>query len=99
MSTPIRVVARNRWALTSVFLSCFVMFAVSIIWSNHVAADSYNRSLAATRAAQTAQTKANGQLCALVATFDDTYKLTPPSTETGREVAMEMHNLRLALGC
>lgn len=39
------------------------------------------------------------KLCAVVASMDDTYRQRPPTTETGRRIAMQMHRLRQDLGC
>jgi hypothetical protein len=35
----------------------------------------------------------------LVNTLDDTYRQQPPTTPTGRQVAAEIHALRVRLGC
>jgi hypothetical protein len=37
--------------------------------------------------------------CGLVATLDDTYRSTPPSTPSGRQVADQIHQLRAEFGC
>lgn len=37
--------------------------------------------------------------CALVGTFDQAYRDTPPTTPTGRAVAAEMHHLYMSLHC
>jgi hypothetical protein len=39
------------------------------------------------------------KLCAVVSTLDDTYAQTPPTTPTGRQLAAEMHVLRLSYRC
>ncbi|MGY0003970.1 hypothetical protein [Micromonospora sp. I033] len=38
-------------------------------------------------------------LCALVVTLDDTYRVTPPQTPTGRQIAEQMSELRSRLDC
>jgi hypothetical protein len=38
-------------------------------------------------------------ICGLIATLDDSYRETPPTTPTGRRVAIELHAYRLRLGC
>lgn len=38
-------------------------------------------------------------MCQLVVLLDDTYKQTPPPSETGRQVALAMANLRVANHC
>jgi hypothetical protein len=84
----VKWLSTTKYALTAVFASCFVMFAVSIIWSNHVADDAYNR------AARNQQ-----HFCALVSTLDSVYQSSPPTTVTGKRVAAEMHDLKTNLGC
>lgn len=37
--------------------------------------------------------------CSLVATLDDAYRVTPPSTETGKLVASQIHQLRMDFDC
>jgi hypothetical protein len=74
--------------LSVTFLSSILLSVVCIVWANHVADDAYNR------AARNQQ-----HFCALVTTLDGVYQQTPPTTATGREVATEMHRLKIDLGC
>jgi hypothetical protein len=39
------------------------------------------------------------KFCAVVITLDNTYKRTPPQTAAGKQVAVDMANLRQSLGC
>jgi hypothetical protein len=43
--------------------------------------------------------EANRKWCKLVVTLDDAYRRTPPSTESGKRVAAEIHNLRSEFQC
>jgi hypothetical protein len=43
--------------------------------------------------------ESNRNWCSLVNTLDDTYRQQPPTTPTGRQVAAEIHALRVRLGC
>lgn len=79
---------KTKWLIFVPYLTCVVMFIISIIWSNHVAADSYNRAVLQER-----------RFCAVVSTLDAAYQATPPSSATGQHLAEEMHKLNAALGC
>lgn len=37
--------------------------------------------------------------CEVVSTLDQTYSQTPPQTESGRKVAIEIHKLRIKFDC
>lgn len=37
--------------------------------------------------------------CSLISTLDDTYRQQPPRSPTGRQVADEVHALRIRFGC
>ena len=37
--------------------------------------------------------------CDVVRTLDAAYQQTPPTTPLGRQLAADMHNLRVRLGC
>lgn len=41
----------------------------------------------------------NRQWCDVVSTLDDAYRAQPPSSLTGRRLAVEMHALRVRFGC
>jgi hypothetical protein len=43
--------------------------------------------------------QSNRNWCSLVANLDDAYHQQPPTTELGRKIAADMHNLRVRLGC
>ena len=45
------------------------------------------------------QRQSNRAWCDLVSTLDAAYRATPPSTPLGRQLAEDMHNLRVRLGC
>jgi hypothetical protein len=37
--------------------------------------------------------------CALLSNLDDAYRQNPPTSPTGRQIAADMHNLRVGFGC
>jgi len=37
--------------------------------------------------------------CEVIGTLDQTYQQNPPTTTTGKEIALEMHSLHMKLGC
>lgn len=43
--------------------------------------------------------ESNRSWCALVKTLDEAYQENPPKTPLGRQIADDMHNLRVRLGC
>jgi hypothetical protein len=43
--------------------------------------------------------ESDAKWCAIITSMDNAYTQQPPSTETGRRIAKEMHELRLSLAC
>jgi hypothetical protein len=43
--------------------------------------------------------KSNHAWCSVIITLDDTYIKTPPTTDAGRNVALNIHNLRRTFEC
>jgi hypothetical protein len=43
--------------------------------------------------------QSNRNWCALVSNLDDAYRQNPPTSPVGRQIAADMHNLRVRLGC
>lgn len=41
----------------------------------------------------------NKQWCSIIVTLDDSYRKTPPTTETGKKIAADMHRLRSQFKC
>lgn len=46
-----------------------------------------------------AEREADRRWCSLMAVMDDAYRANPPITETGRNIARQIHDLRGRLGC
>lgn len=45
------------------------------------------------------QRESNRNWCDLVTTLDAAYQANPPQSPIGRQLAADMHNLRVRLGC
>lgn len=54
---------------------------------------------AAARAQRAIESRVNDQWCDLLRPLDDAYMATPPTTDTGRNIAQAIHGLRVQLDC
>jgi hypothetical protein len=86
----------RRWpgwyALAAAFVSSAVISGSSFLLSAHSTAESIQRDRESRRASELA-------LCGVVATMDDAYRETPPTTPAGRNLAASIAELRQGLGC
>ena len=88
--------ARQRvalwYAVVMVFLSIGVAVGVNIWYTQRVAA--------ASRAANEETVRETSQKwCKIVTTLDNAYRAQPPTSPTGRQLAQDMHQLRIDLDC
>jgi len=83
------------YSLAILFTTCIVLFIINIIYSNHVADQSYQRSQVALNQAQ----EQNHKICSIFVVLDKVYKATPPTTPTGRTFASAINNLVVAYDC
>lgn len=49
--------------------------------------------------ANSVERQSNRNWCSLVTNLDDAYRQQPPTSDLGRKIAADMHNLRVRLGC
>ena len=90
MTDPVIVQLPRAWRRGLIAIACSVLvtFMLSVVLAFYFAHQSYQRSLQNER-----------QICGLIVTLDDVYRQTPPTTETGRNFADQLHTYRVALGC
>lgn len=90
MSTPY---VRFWYAIAVAFVACVVVAAGSVFYAMGVQRQAERRTRAE-------RVESDRRWCALLVDLDDAYRTVPgPSTEVGRKVAAEIHNLRLSFGC
>lgn len=83
---------RVWYAMTVTFVVTIAFAAASVLYANHAAEQAVERSNAIDR-------ESNRRWCALLATYDEAYRESPPVTETGRTLATEVARLRTQFGC
>lgn len=84
---------RLWYALLVSFLACVVVAGSSVGYAGWVNAESQKRAAAA-------RVESDRRWCSLLTALDETYQGPPsPTTELGRKVAAEIHELRVAFGC
>jgi hypothetical protein len=85
--------ARHRHLSRRLTFAVVVAFAAaSVLYSNQRAEQSERR-------AEQIDRESNRRWCALLATMDETYKKSPPTTDVGRTMAAQVSRLRTAFGC
>jgi hypothetical protein len=76
------------WTIAAMAISLLLVAAASVWYTNHVAEQSAADERASDR-----------RWCTVLIRIDEAYKLTPPATEAGRNVAVAFAALRRELGC
>lgn len=74
------------------FVTALAAALGAIMYAAHVARETEQRVLEANR-------ESDRQWCDIVTTFDDTYRVTPPTTETGKRIAASFRQMRVSFGC
>jgi hypothetical protein len=84
---------RFGYAVVVAFFACLCIALAGVLYTNHVQKQADRRSTAE-------RAESDRRWCALLVELDDAYRQPPgPTTETGRKVAVEIHQLREAFGC
>jgi HAMP domain-containing protein len=78
-------------AMLLALLVLIVMF-INVLYTNRVGQDSVRRANENARRLQQTQ-------CAVIVTIDNGYRKAPPQSETGKELAKNIRELRQSLGC
>lgn len=90
MSTPL---IRAWYAIAVAFGACVVIALAGVVYTNHVQGQAQRR-------AEMERAESDRRWCALLSELDSAYSAPPgPTTETGRNVAVEVHQLRVGFGC
>lgn len=90
MSTPL---IRAWYAIAVSFIACLVIALAGVFYTNHVQAQAQRR-------ADAERADSDRRWCALLVELDHAYNQPPgPSSEVGRKVASEIHQLRVGFGC
>jgi hypothetical protein len=94
MTQPVK---RSKVAGALVIVAAFVTTnTLGILYANHVSTQDRIRAEHNAAVATRQQTQL---FCTLMKTLDGAYQATPPTTETGKNVAKEVHQLVIGLGC
>jgi hypothetical protein len=84
---------RFSYAVVVAFFACLAIALASVVYTNHVQGQ-------AERRARMERAESDRRWCALLNELDGAYSAPPgPTTETGRKVAIEVHQLRADFGC
>ena len=94
MSAPYaRSYARFWYAIAVAFVAAAVVSVAGVAYTNYVQKQAGQRSTAE-------RVDSDRRWCALLVDLDAAYQTAPgPTTELGRKVAAEIHNLRVSFGC
>ena len=79
----------RRWyGLLAICLSMVALVAICIAYTSYV-----------DRRREAAERTADRRWCSLMTTLDSAYQAAPPTSEAGRKVAAEIHQLVISLEC
>lgn len=84
MTTP---AVRAWYAIMVSFIACVVIALAGVAYTNHVQDQADRRD-------RVARIESDRRWCNLLSNLDDAYGQAPPVTQTGRNVAGEIHRLR-----
>jgi hypothetical protein len=88
-----RPLIRAWYAIAVSFIACVVIAGAGLFYTYYVQKQADRRSTVE-------RVESDRRWCALLTDLDSAYNTSPgPSTEIGRKVAAEIHQLRVAFGC
>jgi hypothetical protein len=88
-----RPLIRAWYAIAVSFVACLAIALAGVAYTDHVQRQADKRSTAE-------RVESDRRWCALLVDLDNAYHSSPgPSTEIGRKVATEIHQLRQSFGC
>ena len=78
---------RQPWwyAVTAVVVSCLLVSVVGVTYTKKTTDHAVHKS--------------EQNWCDIIRTLDDAYRQTPPQTEAGKNLAKQMHELRIRFEC
>lgn len=84
---------RLGYAVVVAFFACLAIALAGVLYTNHVQHVADRRSTAE-------RADSDQRWCSLLTELDNAYSAPPgPTTDTGRKVAAEVHQLRVDFGC
>jgi hypothetical protein len=90
VSTPL---IRAWYAIAVSFVACAVIALAGVGYTNYVQSQARHRT-------EAERAESDRRWCALLTELDNAYATSPgPTTEVGKKVAAEIHQLRVGLGC
>ena len=90
MATPY---VRFWYAIAMAFVACAVAAGGAIVYASVVQRQAERRT-------EAERAESDRRWCALLVELDNAYRIPPgPTTEVGRKVAAEIHQLRISFGC
>jgi hypothetical protein len=90
VSTPL---IRAWYAIAVSFVACAVIALAGVVYTNYVQSQARHRT-------EAERAESDRRWCALLTELDNAYATSPgPTTEVGKKVAAEIHQLRVGLGC
>jgi hypothetical protein len=88
-----RPLIRAWYAIAVSFVACLVIALAGVAYTNHVQSQAQRR-------AEAERAESDRRWCSLLSELDHAYSSPPgPTTDTGRKVAVEVHQLRVGFGC
>lgn len=90
MTTPY---VRTWYAIALAFVACLVVAGSAVAYAGVVQRQAERRT-------EAERAESDRRWCSLLTELDNAYRIPPgPTTEVGRKVAAEIHELRISFGC
>jgi hypothetical protein len=84
---------RAWYAIAVSFVACLVIALAGVGYTNYVQSQARHRT-------EAERAESDRRWCALLTELDNAYATSPgPTTEVGKKVAAEIHQLRVGFGC
>jgi hypothetical protein len=88
-----RPLIRAWYAIAVSFVACLVIALAGVGYTNYVQSQARHRT-------EAERAESDRRWCALLTELDNAYATSPgPTTEVGKKVAAEIHQLRVGFGC
>jgi hypothetical protein len=84
---------RLSYAIVVAFFACVCIALAGVVYTNYVQSQARHRT-------EAERAESDRRWCALLTELDNAYATSPgPTTEVGKKVAAEIHQLRVGFGC
>jgi hypothetical protein len=88
-----RPLIRAWYAIAVSFIACLVIALAGVVYTNYVQSQARHRT-------EAERAESDRRWCSLLVELDNAYRTSPgPTTEVGKKVAAEIHQLRVSFGC